>query len=65
MSNILSKHANNLNIFSDCEKMDVVDIAKDEELEEKLLYETLCALKLDGANLKASAEKINDSKKKV
>lgn len=45
--------------------MDVVDIAKDEELEEKLLSETLCALKLDGTNLKASAEKINDSKKKV
>lgn len=51
--------------FSDCEKTDVVDIAKDEELGEKLLSETLRALKLDGANLDISHEKINDSKKKV
>jgi len=51
--------------FSDCEKTDVVDIVKDEELGEKLLSETLRVLKLDGANLDISHEKINDSKKKV
>ncbi|CAG9808017.1 unnamed protein product [Chironomus riparius] len=51
--------------FNDCEKSDVVDIVKDEELGNKLLTETLRALKLDGANLNSSIEKINDSKKKV